>query len=512
MRRIKSWGFGLFFVAVLIVITAGYYFNRTPKSTLADLEIVREGVPHLNKNLDTSDLPLKLKYIDLSKVGFPEAAGHVEGFRSGALILSRLGEFYIFENEKVIDLDTSVENNLAEYIDSYGVPGSINLRAHSFVINCDEGKLYAAFQRYSGTGVGGMAVSSTEFDCEAKNPFVSTHWTDLYFAGPLDVSYLDSSHAAGGGLAQDDEFLYISVGWTDGVEDPEEVIELIAQDISTPRGKVMQISKKSLASRVYSSGHRNLQDLIFLSGTSNLVAVEQGPKGGDELNLIVDGGNYGWPLKTYGTKYGNFNHSIEFNASKIPKLDDFEEPIFAFVPSPAASSLTQVGSSMGAWSGDLILGSLKGQSLYRLRLQQGRVIFSEPVWIGHRIRSMAALNEGLILLTDDSYLIDVSIDHERLNENETTKNLYATNTKCSTCHGFAETTPNSLAPSLKHIIGRKIGSTNYSKYSDALKAVDGVWDAESIMNFVENPQKFAPGTTMPKNALSSKEISEISDL
>ena len=69
-----------------------------------------------------------------------------------------------------------------------------------------------------------------------------------------------------------------------------------------------------------------------------------------------------------------------------------------------------------------------------------------------------------------------------------------------------------MAPTLKNVIGRKIAATSFTKYSDSLKSVEGVWTEDKLMMFLTNPQQFAPGTSMPPTSLSKKEVREIVDV
>src|SRR5207253_2946782 len=83
--------------------------------------------------------------------------------------------------------------------------------------------------------------------------------------------------------------------------------------------------------------------------------------------------------------YGTFDWPIK---PKPPAID-FAEPLYAWVPSPAISSVAQASDFSDRWNGDLLVGSLKAQTLFRVKLQNDRVILSEPIWIGHRICGIA---------------------------------------------------------------------------------------------------------------------------
>ena len=93
----------------------------------------------------------------------------------------------------------------------------------------------------------------------------------------------------------------------------------------------------------------------------------------------------------------------------------YTAPLFAWVPSIAVSQLIEVNNFHERWNGDLLVGSLKASSLYRLRLEAGRVLYSEPIWIGQRIRDITETTNGIIVLwTDDTQLLFVTVDKDQL--------------------------------------------------------------------------------------------------
>ena len=93
-------------------------------------------------------------------------------------------------------------------------------------------------------------------------------------------------------------------------------------------------------------------------------------------------------------------------------------PVFAWLPSIGSSNLIEVTGFDSRWDGDLLVASLKATSLFRLRLEGTRVLYSEPIWIGQRIRDIAELRNGSIVLwTDDAQLLFISVDRERLDRN-----------------------------------------------------------------------------------------------
>lgn len=160
------------------------------------------------------------------------------------------------------------------------------------------------------------------------------------------------------------------------------------------------VGRSDVLPEIYSYGHRNPQGLIGNVGDGRLWSIEQGPKGGDELNLITAGSNYGWPVVTYGV---NYDGSIISDKTSAPGMVD---PIYVWVPSVATASLVSYyGSVMpDDWRGDFLVGSLVGESLIRLRMDSGKVV-KEERYLHHaigRIRDVSVSPDGYIYLLTDS--------------------------------------------------------------------------------------------------------------
>ncbi|UPJ40050.1 PQQ-dependent sugar dehydrogenase [Bradyrhizobium sp. 40] len=107
-------------------------------------------------------------------------------------------------------------------------------------------------------------------------------------------------------------------------------------------------------------GHRNSEGL-YVDRSGTIWSTEHGPQGGDELNRVVQGANYGWPYATYGTDCGSFSWPLN-----KPELDrkNYETPVFAWVPSIAVANLVGVERGLfSEWEGDLLIATLKAMTL-----------------------------------------------------------------------------------------------------------------------------------------------------
>jgi glucose/arabinose dehydrogenase len=192
--------------------------------------------------------------------------------------------------------------------------------------------------------------------------------------------------------------LYLTVGdqGYNGLALPD-----LAQDPQASWGKVMKIDLKSGAATIFTSGHRNPQG-IFLDDLGRMWLTEQGPRGGDELNLLQQGKNYGWALVTFGTEYDTYD---PWPLSKDPgRHGGFELPVYAWVPSIGVTDIIRLqGDRFPLWKGDLLAGSLAANSLFRIHIRQGRAIVVEPIAVSKRIRDMAEGPNGEIVLWTDNF-------------------------------------------------------------------------------------------------------------
>lgn len=293
----------------------------------------------------------------------------------------------------------------------------------------------------------------------------------------------------GGRLAWEGDRLLLTVGdhGFAGVKGPA-----LSQQTDGDYGKVLRLDRSG-SRQIVSIGHRNPQGLT-VARDGKIWLTEHGPQGGDELNLVVDGANYGWPLATYGTDYGSDVWPL---APEARDHGTFVEPSLAFVPSIAISNLIQIrNEQFPSWEGDLLLGSLRLKSLFRVRVRGERVVYVEPIEIGDEIRDLEEGADGRIVLwIDTGDLIALS----RRKDVKRGEMLFG---QCRGCHESAAGTIAS-APSLRGVIGRDIASVKGFEYSRALRDLSGQWTVERLASFLEHPTRYAPGTTMQASGLTS---------
>ena len=160
------------------------------------------------------------------------------------------------------------------------------------------------------------------------------------------------------------------------------------------------VNQAGASAAVYSYGHRNIQGAT-LDAQGRLWMTEHGPQGGDELNLIKPGVNYGWPVITYGVNYGGGQIG-----EGIVSAPGMAQPVVYWTPSIAPSGLASVDTDRygASWKGSLLAGSLKFGQLVRLSLNDKNEVDKEVVLpsLGQRVRDVRLGPDGLIYLLTDS--------------------------------------------------------------------------------------------------------------
>jgi len=181
-----------------------------------------------------------------------------------------------------------------------------------------------------------------------------------------------------------------------------------AQDDSSILGKIIFVDFESKEVVTISKGHRNPQGLAVKDNI--ILSTEHGPKGGDEINKIIYGKNYGWPIVSYGVPYPT-EKSLKFEKNHSSK--GFQEPIYVFLSAVGISELIFLPNSFYPdWRDNVIVSSLNGRSLFRVKFSDknyDKVLYIEKIFIGERIRDIKySLNQNLIVLAlEDTGVIGI---------------------------------------------------------------------------------------------------------
>jgi len=183
-----------------------------------------------------------------------------------------------------------------------------------------------------------------------------------------------------------------------------------AQDPASELGKVLRIDDEGAAPadnplvatgsrRVWTLGHRNPQGLAVDPASGRVWLHEHGPRGGDEVNLLRPGGNYGWPAVTRGIDYSGMR------ISPYTQWPGMVDPVHVWVPSIAPSGLAIYrGDRFPAWRGDLFVGALVDREVRRLDLEDGAIVGESALFgeLDERIRDVRSAPDGFLYLLTDS--------------------------------------------------------------------------------------------------------------
>lgn len=330
---------------------------NTPKTSLFEAELI----------IDEMQIPWGMAFLPDGSMLITEKSGELIHFKDG--------------HKKIVG------NSPEIYLRGQG--GLLDIALHPDYQN--NGWIYISYASEEGEDKGGnTAIMRAKFD--------GNNLTDnevLYKATPNTTK----GQHFGSRFAFDNEgYLYFSIGER-GARDVN------PQDITRDGGKIYRLNADGsipadnpfvgtdgAKEAIFSYGHRNPQGLVKNPMTGEIWDNEHGPQGGDEINIIEKGKNYGWPVITYGINYSGTPITDK------TEMEGMEQPLHYWVPSIAPSGMTFVSSDKyPEWKGNLLIGSLKFQYLERLELKGNKVVYREKLMpdLG-RVRDVRQAPDGYI--------------------------------------------------------------------------------------------------------------------
>jgi glucose/arabinose dehydrogenase len=304
------------------------------------------------------------------------------------LITERSGDIRIVENGRLL----SDKVMGVPVVHSRGQGGLLDIVLHPD--HSTNGWIYFS---YSKPGNGGATTTLTRAKLQGNN---LTSLQELFSVQP----YVNSNVHFGSRIAFDRKgYVYLSTG--------ERGTKSNAQDLTNHNGKVMRlhddgrvpsdnpfVNTPNAKPEIWSYGHRNIQGMVYDANTGILWSHEHGPKGGDEVNIIEKGNNYGWPLVTHGIDY---NGSIISNEKERAGIT---APLYVWTPSIAPCGLALVTTDRyPGWKGSLLAGALAGQHIARLEINNRRVVKEERLIDDvARVRAVAEAPDGYIYVLTES--------------------------------------------------------------------------------------------------------------
>lgn len=271
---------------------------------------------------------------------------------------------------------------------------------------------------YAEAGSGGSATTL------ARGRLVGDALSDVAVLWRQQPKVRGGNHFGSRIVFRADKTLYLTLG-DRGQDNPSSPNAANTQDAARGYGKVVRLNRDGSVAAgnpafgngavpgLWSTGHRNIQGAALRPGSQELWVTEHGPRGGDELNHVLPGRNYGWPLASYGCPYSESQSEPGCRPGGGTHAPMFEEPKTTWQPTSIAPSglVFYSGDRWPEWRGQLFAGALAGATLWRIALDaNGAVTAREEVAavkaLGKRIRDVEQGPDGwLYLLTDDGKIV-----------------------------------------------------------------------------------------------------------
>lgn len=315
-----------------------------------------------------------------------------------------------------------------------------------------------------------------------------------------------------------------------------------AQELGSHVGKILRINRdgslptdnpfldtQDALPEIWTYGHKVVTGLYQDSDSGKVYEVEPGPRGGDELNLLKPGANYGWGKASWGFTYDNRG------AEGIQTAQGIENPILIWMPSYTPSGIAHYqGTKFPKWKGDYFVGHLGSTQLERLRMQGGRVVAQERMLfdLQERIRDVKEGSDGYIYMISDSGRLlrlkpgapgpderrrvalktslppfKSKIDLTALTPQDIEKGRKSFIALCVSCHRLGdEIVGADIGPNLDGVFHSIRGRRPDYDYSRNLRGTTNFWDSDSLDEFLENPDGFMPGTKMTSGPIADENV------
>ena len=290
---------------------------------------------------------------------------YLENYDNNILIASKAGEFFISKNLEINKSSfTKISSNLNELkiLDIYIDDGFLYVSSSTKNKLCNKLNLYKAplNNSYNFTKI-----------------FESKECADKIMAGRIQ-SYVKN----------DNRYILLATA-ADILKDRVTEKDTKPQDNNSIYGKIIRINIDTLKYDIFTKGHRNILGLYVDKDV--ILSTENGPKGGDEINKIEHGKNYGWDIASYGLRYKSREPYISH------KENNFQEPIYTFIPSVGISEIIKINGDgfNSPWKNNFLIGTLNYNHLLRVKFDNSfnKVVYVEKIYVGSRIRDLIYIKE-----------------------------------------------------------------------------------------------------------------------
>ncbi len=308
------------------------------------------------------------------------------------LITDRAGQLYQVDHNRNKMLIKNTPAALSE-----GQGGLLDLKLHPNF--SENGWVYISYSKYRMDGNVKMTTTAIVRGKIKNGEFTDAQ--EIFEANP----YTSTKHHYGSKIMFDDKgYIFFSVGergreneFPQSTQNDNGKIHRLHDDGRIPEDNPFVQDGKSKGS-IWSYGHRNPQGLIFDKGTGIIWETEHGPRGGDELNIIRKGANYGWPVICYCINYDGKP------ITSISKKEGMEQPEIYWTPSIAPCGMTMItGDRYPQWKGNIMVGSLRYKYLNRCEMKGNKVVKQEKLFSNlGRMRNAEMGNDGYLYIAVES--------------------------------------------------------------------------------------------------------------
>jgi aldose sugar dehydrogenase len=304
------------------------------------------------------------------------------------LVTERAGEIRIVKDGKL--LDEKIQNVPAVYARGQG--GLMDIVLHpNYASN---GWIYLSYAK-PGTGGGGTVIARAKL----QGTFL-TNIEELFTALPFTNS---SVHFGSRIVFDENNYMFFSSGERGNMNNSQKLDNHLGKILRLhDDGKIPNdnpfVNTAGAKKEIWSYGHRNPQGLVYDLSTKTLWSHEHGPRGGDELNLVEKGKNYGWPLISYGINYDGST------ITELTKKEGMEQPVYQWTPSIAPCGMALVtGNRYPNWKGNILVGALAHTHVARVELSGKTYARQEKLLdkVG-RVRAVVESPDGYIYVATES--------------------------------------------------------------------------------------------------------------
>lgn len=347
-----------------------YNTHFLPFTQQQDFKFERKKLNFIQDNISGYNVKKKSKTFYLDK------------FKNKLLVVSKEGSFFSSKIKAISDLKfKSISSNLTNFIILDIFVKNETIYVSGFFNNVDCKKLY-------------LYNSEIKESFFFNKIFEAKECASLIQSGKIQ-SYKENNN----------EYILIATA-ADILIDRTTEKDSKPQSDESIYGKILKIDLSNNDYNIFTKGHRNILGLY--SDEKVILSTENGPRGGDEINKIQSGKNYGWDISSFGTKYGSRE------IYETHEVNGFQEPIYTFIPSIGISEIIKLnGKNFNRnWDDNFLIASLNFNHILRVKFDKNfnSVMFVENIYLGSRIRDILFINEidSIFLSSEKGELLSLS--------------------------------------------------------------------------------------------------------